>query len=105
MKFTRLSRGTRITVVTSVCNHLCRDFSLNAIMDRGKWSGEKMLPREKFAWSGSSRRKLTGELNPVSLRAQPLQVSPFLQISDFHRPRWQLAGVKCELVTEVRPLP
>lgn len=39
------------------------------------------------------------------LRKPPVHVLPIQQIGDFHRRGLQLAGVKCQLVTEVRPLP
>ena len=59
--------------------------------------GRNLHSRE--AVDAGERERRTGNRIPV----QCLHVLRYQQKGVFHRPGLQLAGVKCELVTEVRP--
>jgi hypothetical protein len=104
MEFKPPSREARITVVTSTCTQSVLSFRRKCDYEieqtapgrkcrpgRYLHSLEVTDPGASEGRDGSSFRRL---------RACPAVSSNKV----FHRPGLQLAGVKCELVTEVRPL-
>ena len=101
MNFMRPSPPGRITLVTCPCTHPVPPLP-GKCNDGG---GEKVPRWEEFAWSGvvAVSRREPGPRDRLPI--QSLHVPPYQQKGVFHRPGLQFAGVKCELVTEVRPLP
>lgn len=101
MNFIRPSPPGRITLVTCPCIH-----PMSPAPGKCNDGGGEKLPRwEKFAWSGvvAVGRRERGDhgwpSNPVFAGAAVSTKGVF------HRRGLQVAGVKCELVTEMRPLP
>ncbi len=105
MNFRPRSQRRRITLVTSPVTIHCRHSLVNAIMISGKIApGKKCRPGQKL----HGQEAIVGRRHDQFRRASSsstVHVPWFHQIGVFHRPGWQLAGVKCQMVTEVRPSP
>jgi hypothetical protein len=106
MNFSPMSLGLRITLVTTACTH-----PVSSFLRRCDHDVEEKRHRVKLAdpggiciaWSGRRRGRKKNTVD--RLASQPLHVPLHQQKGVFHRPGLPLAGVKCELVTEVRPSP
>jgi hypothetical protein len=106
MKIRPLSRGTRITLVTSPGRHPLSPFLRkcnHGVEDNAP--GKKCHPGRNLHSLDVANVWRREKRTIIASRFQSLHVPPHQQKGDFHRPGLPLAGVKCELVTEVRPSP
>jgi len=106
MKIRPLSRGTLITLVTSPGRHPVSPSRLkcnHGVEDNTP--GKKCHPGRNLPSLEVAKVRRREKRTMIASRFQSWHVLLHQQKGVFHRPGLPLAGVKCELVTEVRPSP